>query len=137
MTQINIPSVPADLDAMVLDRAVLESAEAAAQLVVGLQSQVRIVDADTDRDFELDDAGALVVSREAGAVTLTIPEDATLNFPIGSTIALWQLGTGTLVVDSEAGVTLIAASGDTLAQGLSAVAVKTAADEWALTGDLV
>jgi hypothetical protein len=137
ITEFPIPTRTVDVDILESAEANAAAAEAAAAVAIGLQTQVQIEEVDANRALILSDAGKLVISRETGNIALTIPEEATTDFPIGSTIAFWQIGTGTLEVLAAGGVTLLAVSGDTLSQGLSAVAVKTGADEWALTGDLV
>jgi hypothetical protein len=162
---INIPDTPASIPTQVLDRQALLTAEANAQTAVqakddaedardaaagsasaaagslaasvALQSAVQIETVSASRFLDLNDAGKVLINSGAGAVTLTIPADTTTDFPVGSVIALWQIGTGTLVVDAEGGVTVTApGSADTLIQARTATLIKVGADAWGIIGDV-
>lgn len=89
--------------------------------------------------FALADAGTLVEVNSASAVTLTVPANATVAFPIGTSIGIRQYGAGQVTIAPATGVT-IRSRGDafkTAGQYAEAVLTKRAADEWILTGDLV
>ena len=73
----------------------------------------------------------------SSATTITIPLDATINFPIGSSIDIIQTGTGTVSIDKISGVTLNATPGLKLrTQWSSATILKRAANTWIAYGDL-
>lgn len=86
----------------------------------------------------LADAGKLVTLTNAGAITLTVPPNASVAFSTGTTIAVTQLGAGTVTVSPGAGVTLNSLSGATDVSGQYATAslTKTGTDTWLLAGGL-
>lgn len=88
----------------------------------------------------LADRGKFITLSNAGAITVTIPTNATAAFAIGSVITLQAIGTGDATITPAGGVTL------NVPEGLTAVTrgqysqvslTKRATDTWALTGDLV
>ena len=84
----------------------------------------------TDRDSLIEFSAAAVV---------TIPTDATLNFPIGTSIDILQTGTGAVsIAAATPGTTAVNATpGLTLrGQWSSATLVKRAANAWVVFGDL-
>ncbi len=74
----------------------------------------------------------------SAAGIITVPTDATLNFPIGTSIDILQTGTGEVKVDPvSVAVTINATPGRTLrTQWSSATLFKRAANTWVLFGDL-
>jgi hypothetical protein len=75
----------------------------------------------------------------ASAVQITIPTDATLNFPIGTSIDILQTNTGgvTVAAATPATTTVNATPGTTLrTQWSSATLFKRAANTWVVYGDL-
>ena len=78
------------------------------------------------------------VSHTGGsAVSITIPADSTLNFPIGTSIDILQTNTGSVAVAAGAGVTVNATPGLTLrTQWSTATLFKRAANTWIVYGDL-
>lgn len=73
----------------------------------------------------------------AGANDFTIPPESSVAFPVGTTLRIRQVGAGQTTVVAGAGVTIN--SPETLKllkQHSSALAVKVAADEWDLSGEL-
>jgi len=88
--------------------------------------------------LELTDAGKIVSCTNASAITLTIPTNAAVSFPIGTEIILVQYGAGALSVTPDGGVTLNSASSyRTLYEQYSAAAlIKKDTDLWILVGDI-
>lgn len=86
----------------------------------------------------LSDAGKVVEMDVAGANNLTIPTDATVAFPVGTVIELWQKGAGQTTVVPAGGVTLRSPGGLTSLYGQYSGGTlrKRAANEWVLQGDL-
>ena len=87
----------------------------------------------------LGDAGKLVTLNNEAAITLTVPTNATAAFPVGTVIALQQLGAGAVDVMGDTGVTIngTAPGSEALtdAQYLTTAALtKHATDTWTLTG---
>lgn len=88
----------------------------------------------------LSDANKMVTLDNAGAITLTVPPNASVAFPVGTQIDLAQLGAGAVTVAQGSGVTVNKHADDTLVfDGQYAVAtlVKYATDTWLLFGKLV
>ncbi len=86
----------------------------------------------------LTDANKVIQFTNAGSITLTIPTNATVQFPIGTLIELHQTGTGTVVVTAAGGVTLLSRASLVSLAGQEAVAAirKVATNTWRLTGDI-
>lgn len=85
----------------------------------------------------LTDAGKMVTLSNASAITLTIPTNASVAFPVNTRIDLLQYGAGQVTV-SGAGVTIYS-SGSKLkltGQYSGASLWKKATDTWVLIGDL-
>lgn len=78
------------------------------------------------------------VSHTGGtAVDITVPTDATLNFPIGTSIDILRTNTGGVRIVGAVGVTVNSTPGAYLrAQWSSATLFKRAANTWVLIGDL-
>ena len=85
----------------------------------------------------LADRNGLINTTSASAVTITIPENANVAYPVGTTISFCQIGTGELTIDGEAGVTLNTEVGLKIkAQYGFATAIKIASDTWVVSGSL-
>jgi len=82
----------------------------------------------------------LVITSNAGTKTVSIPTDATYNFPTGTAITFLNTGAGNLTINAvTAGTTTVTSAGatstaPTVAQYKSAVAIKTAANAWTVVG---
>lgn len=85
----------------------------------------------------LNERDTIIEINSASATTLTIPTDATLNFPVGTTLDIIRTGTGTVAIAGASGVTVNATPGLNLrAQWSSATLLKRAANTWLAYGDL-
>ena len=85
----------------------------------------------------LTDASKLVTLNNAAAITLTIPPNSSVAFPVGTKVDLVQLGAGTVTVAEGSGVTVNATpTKDFRDQYSAASCIKIATDEWVLVGDL-
>jgi len=85
----------------------------------------------------LADASKLVTLNNGSAITLTIPANSSVAYPVGTKIDLAQIGAGQVTVAGAGGVTVN--STPTLkfrAQYSAATCIKTATDTWLLVGDL-
>lgn len=91
----------------------------------------------TTYTFVLTDKGKLVTLSNAGAITLTVPTNASVAFPVKSSIKIAQLGAGQVTI-SGAGVTFRSrgAALKLTAQYGGAELIKIATDEWLVVGDL-
>ena len=85
----------------------------------------------------LSDAGKLVTLDNAAAITLYVPEDASVDFPVGTQILLAQLDAQVTVEEGATAVTIITPETYSLRKaGAQAALVKIAADTWLLEGNL-
>ena len=85
----------------------------------------------------LTERDSLIEVAKSTATTVTIPTDATLNFPIGTSIDILQTSTGQVTIAGAAGVTVNATPGLKLrTTWSSATLFKRAANTWVVYGDL-
>ena len=84
------------------------------------------------------DAGELVTLANAGAITLTVPTNASVPFAIGTQITVTRAGSGSLTVVGDTGVTVNSADGflKLRTQWSSGTLIKTNTNSWILIGDL-
>lgn len=88
--------------------------------------------------LELGNAASQVEMNVGTANTVTIPTDASVSFPIGTTILIAQIGSGQTTVVPASGVTLNATPGAKLrTQWSVATLVKRNTNVWLLSGDVV
>jgi hypothetical protein len=79
----------------------------------------------------------LIEMGKATAQTLTIPTNATVAYPVGTSIDILQTGAGQVTIAGAVGVTVNATPGLKLrAQWSSATLFKRATDTWVVMGDL-
>jgi hypothetical protein len=86
----------------------------------------------------LTDAGKLVTASNASPISLTIPTDASVNFPIGTQILVMQLLAGQVTVSAVTpGTTTVSSKNGTKTSGQYAVIslIKVAANIWVVGGD--
>ena len=96
------------------------------------------VSATTSRALALTDAEKIIEA--SGTVTLTVPTDESVAFPIGTTITVVQVATGTITIDvADAGTTTLNYTPSNVLRDVwsTAVLVKRAANTWLLSGDLL
>ena len=84
----------------------------------------------------LADAGKLVTLDNTSAITLTVPTNASVAFPIGTVIDICRKNTGTVTLSSSA--TINSADGDMKlrVRYSCATLTKIGTDEWLLAGDI-
>ena len=83
------------------------------------------------------DNNKLVELENASAITVTIPTNASIAFPIGTTINILQTGAGQVTVTGPSGGTFNFTPGNKLrATWSSASLIKRALDTWVMIGDL-
>ena len=82
----------------------------------------------------------LVLTTNASTKTVSIPTDATYDFPVGTAVTLLNTGAGALTINAvTSGTTTVTSAGTvsaapTVNQYKSAVAIKTAANAWTVVG---
>lgn len=106
-----------------------------------IQAQAyRPINAQTGTTYTLviGDDGKLVTLSNAGAITLTVPPNSSVAFPVGAEIDLAQLGAGQVTVAPGSGVTINSYQGktNTAGQYAGATVKQTAANSWLLIGNL-
>jgi hypothetical protein len=85
----------------------------------------------------LTERDSLIEVAKSTATTITIPTDATLNFPIGTSIDILQTSTGQVTIAGAGGVTVNSTPGLKLrTTWSSATLFKRAANTWVVYGDL-
>ena len=85
----------------------------------------------------LADDGKIVELSNSSAVTLTVPLNSTVAFPIGTQITILQTGAGQVTIQPTSGVTINANPGFKLrAQWTAGTLIKRATNTWVLLGDL-
>ena len=103
------------------------------------------VGADQTADYTAvlaDSYQALVVMNKATAVAFKIPTDASVAFPVGSAITIYNKGAGAVTVSAvTSGTTTVVSAGavpaaPTLAQYKTCVAIKLAANSWTIVGGI-
>jgi hypothetical protein len=85
----------------------------------------------------LTERDTLIEMGKATAQTLTIPTNASVAYPVGTSIDILQTGAGQVTIAGASGVTVNATPGLKLrAQWSSATLMKRATDSWIVVGDL-
>lgn len=85
------------------------------------------------------DAGSIIETTGSSGVTITIPPDASVAFPIGTMINVSQVGGGTARVVAAPNVSLngvVAGGVDLASQWSGAALTKRGADAWVIQGAL-
>jgi hypothetical protein len=84
------------------------------------------------------DAGKLVEMDVAAGCTVTIPTNASVAFPVGTVVGVFQYGAGQVTVTPASGATVVSPSAKVKLTGQfsSGALRKRATDEWVLTGDI-
>lgn len=93
----------------------------------------------TSYTFVLTDAGNICEFTNAAAVTVTVPPNSSVAFPVGTQIDVMAGGAGKVTFAQGAGVTIKSASSfkSLSAQEAAGTLVKMATDIWRLSGSLI
>ena len=89
----------------------------------------------------LADSGKIVTLNNGSAITLTIPPNSSVAYPVGSSLVFISIGAGLTTFAQGSGVTIASAGGTATApiitaQHNSATAIKIATDTWQVIGAL-
>jgi hypothetical protein len=89
----------------------------------------------------LADSGKIITCSNGSAITLTIPPNSSVAYPIGSSLTIISIGSGLTTFSQGSGVTIASIGGTSSApkiraQHSSATAVKIATDTWQVVGDI-
>lgn len=93
----------------------------------------------TSYTLVLSDRGKIVTTNNGSPNTVTIPAEASVNFPVGTEIKVIQKGSGTTTIVGGTGVTLngiVTGSGDITAQWDEVRLYKSDSDEWIAVGGI-
>jgi hypothetical protein len=96
------------------------------------------VNVSANRTLELTDANKILDFTNSVAVTVTVPTNTTIAFPIGTQIAVLRNGEGTVTFAGASGVTVNSKDSALAIAGqyASAALLKTGTDTWQLIGSL-
>lgn len=114
-------------------------ADAVDETVYDVETEVKInTQTGTSYTLVLADAGKLITSNNAGSVTITVPPNSSVAFPIGTRIDVLSIGAGLTTLAQGAGVTISSKGNNRklTAQGSAGSLIKTGTDTWWLVGDL-
>ena len=86
----------------------------------------------------LADAGKTIDLNNASSITLTVPLNSSVAYPVGTRIDLVQSGAGQVTVAATGGVTINSKAGNLKLTGQwsAATLIQRAANTWVLVGDL-
>jgi len=103
-------------------------------ITVGINAQTG-----TTYTLVLTDASKMITMNNAAAITLSVPTDASVAFPVGTTIDVAQIGAGKVTVAAVTPGTTAVNGTPSLgfrAQYSAATLIKIAANSWLVVGDL-
>ena len=105
---------------------------------VAKQGMPIVTEAGTTKTFALTDIGSYIVTTNASTVTITVPPNSSVAFPVGSEIVVFQSGAGQVTFAAGGGVTIRSKDSNLKLTGQysSGTLKKIATDEWHLIGDL-
>jgi hypothetical protein len=86
--------------------------------------------------LQLSDKDKCVELNNASPISLTIPAESSVNFPIGSTITILQTGSGQVTVTGPSVTFNYTPGNKTRAQWSMATLTKRASNVWVMNGDL-
>ena len=101
-------------------------------------SPVAQINPQTGTTYTLALTDEFVTCANASAITLTVPNNGSIAFPIGTVIIVMQTGAGPITFSPSLSVTLNSSTGNltTSAQNSIVVLRKVATNTWQLSGDL-
>lgn len=109
------------------------------QAILDLQTMSVNAQTGTTYAVALSDKNKLVTLSNSSSITVTLPKNVTVAFPVGGSVLFMQLGAGTVTFAAESGATLVfesAFSAASRAQYAAITAVKSATNTWWLFGAL-
>jgi len=102
-------------------------------LIRGINEQT-----ETSYTLVLDDRGKMVRLTNADGITLTVPDNDSVEFPIGTEIIIMQGGEGQITIEGDTSSVIRSEGGDdkTAGQYAGAFLTKIDTDEWLLEGNI-
>ena len=116
-----------------LDTRTLEVYDGTAFITPPLNAPEKVVTANTT--LALPDRGHVIAFDSASNLTLTVPTNATVEFPIGTIINVYRAGTGTVGIEGAVGVT-VRNTGSISDQFGEVSLRKRDTNEWVLVGEV-
>jgi len=108
--------------------------------VQDLQSVTGLNTITTNYTLALSDrAKAVLADSTSGAITVTIPANSAVAFPVGTVLNVISVAANTVSVTGDTGVTVngvSAGSGDLSGAYVGVALLKTASDTWLVTGSI-
>jgi hypothetical protein len=103
-----------------------------------LNEDLKITQKTTSSTLALADLNTIVEVSSASNLTLTVPQDSSVDFPDGAQIIVVRYGTGTLQILPDTNVSLRSVDGNDFLSSQYSIAtlIKRGANEWYLVGDL-
>lgn len=95
-----------------------------------------IISVSAGKTLAISDAGTIQRCTNSSAITITVPNNSSVSFPIGTRIEIYQAQSGTVTIAVQSGVTLESASNMLVGQYSMACLIKMGTNVWALTGDV-
>jgi len=99
---------------------------------VGLNILIETAEKTADYTLALGDFGQIVQMNKSGTATLTVPTNASVAFPVGTVIGVYNRSSDAVTVAGDSGVT-VRNAGD-VAQYAEASLRKRGTDEWVMVG---
>ena len=114
-------------------------ADAVDESLYDVQTEV-LINAQTGTTYTLvlADAGKLITTSNASPITVTVPPNGAVAFPVGTRIDILSIGAGLTTLAQGSGVTISSKGSNKklTAQGSAASLIKTDTNIWWLVGDL-
>jgi len=86
------------------------------------------------KNLALADRDKVIACTNSGAITVTIPNDSTVNFPVGSVVYIARVGNGAVALAAAAGVT--ASKTGAFGDGEEVYCRKRAANNWVVVDSI-
>jgi len=107
---------------------------------VNMPTPIKSINSQTGTSYTLviGDIDKLITLSNTSAITLTIPPESSVNFPVGTVIDICQLNTGQVTVSPGSGVTINSADSRNKlrVRYSSGSIVKSGTNTWILIGDI-
>lgn len=137
-TQVSVVAAPIFTDKVTLSANGIQFADGTIQTGAGVPSLTSFTEKTAGYTLDtVDHQDNVVEMNSASAITFTIPTNATLAWPVGASMDIFQMGAGQVTIANAAGVTLNFTPGNKLrTQFSSCTIMKRGTDSWVLYGDL-
>lgn len=131
-------SVVGTTDTQTLTNKTLDFTQNTITNVPGLSFNIPILSqTGTTYTIALTNKDCLTQFTNASAVTVTVPTNASVAFPIGAQVHIQQSGAGQVTVAAASGVTVNGTGTKLRIQWSAATLLKTATNAWTLIGDIL